>query len=135
MNRIPAISVAVSEQQLDSSLEKTLFLESVKDSGAVVDFIGIARADKTQAGVVKAIELEQYPAMTQQAIASIITSALDRWLLEAVTVKHRIGLIPVGDVVVYVAAASTHRKSALACIEYIMDYLKNDVPLWKKEKK
>ena len=49
------------------------------------------------------------------------------------TVIHRFGRIAVGDDIVLVAAASSHREAAFAAANFLMDYLKTRAPFWKKE--
>lgn len=102
-------------------------------TGAIVEFTGCVRADELDAGEVSAIELEHYPGMTEKAIEKIAAQACQRWDLQALTVIHRIGRLQAGDNIVYVGASSKHRKAALSAVDYVMDFLKNDVPLWKKE--
>jgi molybdopterin synthase catalytic subunit len=50
-----------------------------------------------------------------------------------VLVIHRVGAIPAGEAIVLVAAQSNHRAAAFAAVAELMDYLKTDAPLWKRE--
>lgn len=111
-------------------------LQSTGDQlGAVVDFVGIVRADQAADGLtqVTAIELEHYPGMSEHALQNIVRQAAGRWPLLAATVIHRVGRLQAGEGIVYIGVASSHRKPALYAVDFIMDYLKNDVPIWKKE--
>ena len=101
--------------------------------GAVASFTGIVRADDDGQNAVTAIELEHYPAMTQAALQAIAQAAVARWDLSACTIVHRIGMIDVGETVVFTGAASSHRASALSACAYLIDRLKSDAPFWKKE--
>ena len=56
-----------------------------------------------------------------------------RWSLDDLQVLHRIGEIPVGDTIVFVAAASKHRREAFEAVDFLMDYLKTEAIFWKKE--
>ncbi len=100
------------------------------DVGAIVTFTGVCRSD---GGRLTALELEHYPAMAEAEIARVAKEAATRWPLTAVTVVHRHGVIAVGDNIVLVATASTHRDAAFEAARFIMDFLKTDAPFWKKE--
>ena len=105
--------------------------------GASVEFTGYVRADehaklKGNQRVI-AIELEHYPKMTEKAMLSLVAKAEQRWPCKALALVHRVGYMEVGAPIVYVLASSSHRKEAFECAQFIMDYLKNEVPLWKKE--
>jgi molybdopterin synthase catalytic subunit len=114
------------------------------DCGAVVIFSGLVRehfapiaplsCENTLAGVDRllALELEHYPGMTERSIIAIAQQAAARYDLRAVTIIHRIGVLPVHEQIVLVGIASPHRRDAFAACEMLMDYLKNEVPLWKK---
>jgi len=108
------------------------------DCGAVVLFCGLVREqfqpqDMPQlTDTLQALELEHYPGMTEQSIRAIAVDAAARFDLRAVTVIHRIGLLPLGAQIVLVGVAAPHRSDAFAACDMLMDYLKNQVPLWKK---
>lgn len=112
------------------------------DCGAVVLFCGLVREqfppqDTPQdvpqpTDTLQALELEHYPGMTEQSIHAIAVDAAARFDLRAVTVIHRIGLLPLGAQIVLVGVAAPHRSDAFAACDMLMDYLKNQVPLWKK---
>ena len=59
--------------------------------------------------------------------------AQQRWQLGAVHIIHRVGTLKPNEQIVFVGIASAHRAAAFAACEFIMDYLKNRAPLWKKE--
>lgn len=100
--------------------------------GAIVTFFGIVR-EYSHDERIEAIELEHYPEMTEQKIEQRIKQAQNRFALQAVSVIHRVGLLCAADPIVLIAVASEHRKEAFAACQYLMDYLKNEVPIWKKE--
>lgn len=100
--------------------------------GAVVTFSGLVR-NHSALGVVSAVDLEHYPAMTEQALAAIVAEAEGRWPLLGVTLIHRVGHLPAGAPIVLVAVASAHREAAFQAAAFLMDYLKTRAPFWKKE--
>ena len=99
--------------------------------GAVVTFSGLVRelSDNT----LHSMTLEHYPGMTEQALTAIAEQAKNRWQLGAVHIIHRVGTLKPNEQIVFVGIASAHRAAAFAACEFIMDYLKNRAPLWKKE--
>lgn len=97
--------------------------------GAVATFTGIVRRD----GGVDAIELEHYPGMTEASLTQVCEDAMRRWQLAGCTIIHRVGRMTVGEAIVLVVAASSHRANALEACAYLIDRLKTDAPFWKKE--
>lgn len=97
--------------------------------GATASFIGRVRGDDG----VSELMLEHHPAMTAAALDALATQAKARWALDCVSVIHRIGAMLPGEVIVLVLASSAHRDAALAGASFLIDRLKTDVPLWKRE--
>ncbi|OBU87918.1 molybdopterin synthase catalytic subunit MoaE [Chromobacterium subtsugae] len=100
--------------------------------GAVVSFTGLVRDYGDRQDVV-ALELEHYPGMTEKALADIVCAARKRWSLKGVTLIHRVGRLALGDPIVLVVAASSHRSDAFEAASFLMDYLKQQAPFWKCE--
>jgi molybdopterin synthase catalytic subunit len=98
--------------------------------GAIVTFTGVCR---DEGGRLAALELEHYPGMAETEIARISAEAAGRWPLSGVTVIHRHGKIAVGEDIVLVVTASSHRDAAFEAARFIMDFLKTNAPFWKKE--
>jgi molybdopterin synthase catalytic subunit len=102
---------------------------STLGGGAVASFTGIVRDD----GGVVAIELEHYPAMTEASLVALAEEAAARWSLLGVVLVHRVGRIAVGEPVVLVGTAASHRAEALEACAFLIDRLKTDAPFWKRE--
>lgn len=100
------------------------------ETGAVASFIGYARGEQ---GAVDCLELEHYPGFTEAEIARMAELVRARHDLFDLLVIHRVGVIPAGEAIVLVAATSVHRAPALAAVSELMDYLKTEAPIWKKE--
>lgn len=107
-------------------------LRSKSSVGAVVTFSGLVR-DLNQGLSVSSLTLEHYPGMTEKALAQIVEQAKSRWNIINCTVIHRIGELKLSEQIVFVGVACLHRQDAFAACEFIMDYLKNAAPFWKKE--
>ena len=129
---MPSINVSVQSSDFDTSALQESLIAGAAQEGAVVTFTGYVRSDNEQRRV-HGLELEHYPGMTEQSINDIVEDAFDRWALLAATVVHRIGKLAPGDQIVWVGVSSSHRESAFAACEFIMDYLKTRAPFWKKE--
>ena len=106
-------------------------LASTPYCGAIVTFVGLVR-DHPELEL-KALELEHYPGMTEQCLYSIAEQAIQRFSLKAVQIVHRVGYLTPEQQIVVVGVAAGHRSEAFAGAEFLMDYLKNQVPIWKKQ--
>lgn len=122
------VRVRVQSEPFDLAAELEGF-GSTGDVGAVVTFTGVVRGT----GGMSRMEIEHYPAMTETAIAAMVTQAVARWGLADALVIHRFGPMAPGDQIMAVATASRHRAAAFEAAEFLMDYLKSRAPFWKKE--
>jgi molybdopterin synthase catalytic subunit len=122
--------IAVQAAPFDQGAELQAFTSAASGAGAVVSFTGLVR---DEAGRLSALEIEYYPGMTEKALASIAQEAVLRWSLLDALVIHRHGRLLVGEAIMMVATASTHRADAFSAAEFLMDYLKSRAPFWKKE--
>ena len=59
--------------------------------------------------------------------------AFEKWPIEHCTIVHRVGLVPVGEASVAVAVSTPHRASSFEAAEWLIDRLKVEVPIWKRE--
>ena len=108
------------------------FREDLLGAGGVVSFTGYVRdfhEDKSVTGLV----LEAYPELTEKAIEEEIATIKAQWSLLKLEAVHRTGLVKKDDPIVWVAAASPHRRAAFEAADCLMDYLKTKALLWKKE--
>ncbi|MEN8919043.1 MAG: molybdenum cofactor biosynthesis protein MoaE [Octadecabacter sp.] len=122
--------IRVQAGAFDAGAELNAFSDRAAGAGAVVSFTGVVR-DVT--GGLSGMEIEHYDGMTEKALAAIRADAMQRWELADALVIHRFGRLDVGEVIMMVATASKHRKSAFEAAEFLMDYLKSRAPFWKKE--
>jgi molybdopterin synthase catalytic subunit len=83
--------------------------------------------------MVRTLELEHYPGMTEKAIESMIDDAMRRFDIFGARVVHRVGVLQPLDQIVLVAVTSAHRGEAFEACEFVMDWLKTRAPFWKKE--
>lgn len=130
MSPAPKVIVRVQPAPFDAAAEIAALLDGLADAGAVVSFTGLCRSE---GGRLAALELEHYPDMVEAEIERIAGEAAARWPIQALGVVHRVGRIAVGQAIVVVIAVSAHRDAAFEAARFVMDFLKTDAPLWKKE--
>lgn len=124
--------IRIQTADFDLSAELLALRQSNPKIGAVVSFVGAVR-DINAGSAVAEMTLEHYPGMTENALMSIVEQARTRWEIVDALVIHRVGPLFPMDQIVLVAVASSHRGEAFAACEFIIDYLKTEAPLWKKE--
>lgn|SRR5512135_916619 len=124
-------NIHIQVEDFDVSDEVEALTAAEPHIGAVASFIGYVRGDDG----LTALTLEHYPGMTEHEIARIAAEAAKRWPLTGVTIIHRVGRLEVGERIVLVAVASSHRGAAFAACEFLMDYLKTRAPFWKLEER
>jgi molybdopterin synthase catalytic subunit len=95
-------------------------------AGAIVTFQGTTRD-------VEELEYEAYREMAEERMAAIVAEAVERHGLQAAAAEHRVGSVPREEASVLVAASAAHRAEAFAGAREIIDRIKEEVPIWKKE--
>lgn len=107
---------------------------SCPSAGGIDVFIGITREqdDSTQ-GTLTALEYHAYPEMALKEMRKLVDQAAAQWPVQRVVLWHRVGMVPVGDASVLIAISCPHRAEAFDACRFIIDALKQTVPLWKKE--
>ncbi len=120
----PTLSARVSAAPLSLDALTT----QVRDprAGAVVTFSGVTRE-------VELLRYEAYVEMAEERLAAIASEAAERHGLCAAAVEHRIGEVPLSEPSVIVAASAPHRGEAFAGAREIIDRVKAEAPIWKKE--
>lgn len=107
------------------------------DTGAHAWFAGVTRrttaADDGAIQITKSLFYEAHHTMAMSELSKIADEAIERYSLKKVVVVHRIGEVPLGEASVLVGCSSAHRKDSFAALPWIMDRLKQDVPIWKRE--
>jgi MoaE-MoaD fusion protein len=109
-------------------LSADALIERVRDAraGAVVTFQGVTRN-------VDRLEYEAYAEMAEPRIAEILRDAIERHGLCAAAAEHRVGTVPLSEPSVLVAVSAPHRGEAFAGARDVIDRIKAEAPIWKKE--
>ena len=101
-------------------------------AGAVDVFIGTVR-DHTEGRRVVRLEYEAYEPMAISEMRKIADQACRQWQVQKITIHHRVGTLHIGDAAVVVAVSTPHRAEAFEACKWVIDTLKQTVPIWKKE--
>ncbi len=100
--------------------------------GAICTFHGIVREDSRNRKV-RYLEYDAYPAMAEKKMAEILDEVEARWPRQRAAIVHRLGVVPLGEASVVIAVASPHRGESFEACRYVIDRVKEVVPIWKKE--
>lgn len=118
----------------DAPISTDRVLRAVADprAGAVVLFLGVVR-DNARGRRVDHLIYEAYEALARRELEKIAAAATARWPVTRVAIVHRTGRLGVGEPSVAVAVSAPHRGEAFEAGRYMIDTLKQTVPIWKKE--
>jgi molybdopterin synthase catalytic subunit len=115
-------------------IDHAALTESVRanSAGAVVLFLGTVR-EMTNGRQTIALDYEAFPEMAKAKFEELVAEARKRWPILNAAIVHRLGRLELGDVSVAVAVSTPHRQEAFEAGKYLIDRLKEVVPIWKKE--
>lgn len=100
--------------------------------GALCVFHGVVR-ENSRNRTVRYLEYDAYPAMAERKMAAILDEVAERWPAQRAGIVHRTGLVAIGEASVVIVVASPHRGESFDACRYIIDRVKAEVPIWKKE--
>lgn len=126
------MQIRITETAFDPQTELAAFTYGRIDVGALANFVGYCRASNNGEAV-ESLRIDQYPGFSEREIIRITQGIAKRFDCRDLLVIHRVGTIYPGEAIVLVAALSVHRAAAFDVVHVLMDYLKTDAPLWKKE--
>lgn len=105
----------------------------VEDAGGVDVFLGTTRR-WTDGRETVLLEYECYESMAAAEMARLLEEAGERWPVQRACLLHRTGEVPLRAISVIVGVSTPHRDAAFAACRYLIDELKQRVPIWKKER-
>lgn len=125
---------AVRLQQEDFSVDQELaaLRASSMRMGGIATFIGCAR-DFSEGREVTEISFDAYGSMALAEMNKLRDEAIARFGLLDARIVHRVGVVGAGEQIVFIAAGAEHRAPALQACHWLIDELKQRVPIWKKE--
>ena len=101
-------------------------------AGAVVLFLGTVR-ELTQGRRTASLDYECYPERAEKKLAELEAEARRKWPVIECGIVHRLGHMELGEASVAVAVSTAHRQDAFEAGKWLIDKLKEVVPIWKKE--
>ena len=102
--------------------------------GGINVFLGVTRPEqKSPQELLVALNYEAYEDMALEKMKSIAQEAAKGWPISRLAMFHRLGRVMVGEPSVVIAVATPHRGEAFEACRWLIDTLKAQVPIWKKE--
>ncbi len=102
------------------------------DAGAIALFYGVVR-DHNRGRKVMHLEYDAYAEMATKVMQRIADEVKERFNIAETAIQHRTGRLEIGETSLLVAVSSAHRKEAFEACHALVDRLKDEVPIWKKE--
>ncbi|MDX1577805.1 MAG: molybdenum cofactor biosynthesis protein MoaE [Gemmatimonadota bacterium] len=126
----PRVQSSITSENLD---DPALFADLASTSeGAVLIFRGRVR-EANEGRRVASMTYEAYEAMAERELADICHEAVGRFEVGAVSAAHRVGNLELGETSVAIAVASAHRDPCYAASRWIIEQIKERLPVWKHE--
>jgi len=125
-------AVRIQQEDFSQDEEVAALKGSSKRMGGIGTFLGCAR-DFSEGREVEQISFEAYGSMALSEMRKLRADAIEKFALLDARIVHRIGTVQGGDNIVFIAAGAEHRVAALEACRWIIDELKQRVPIWKKE--
>jgi molybdopterin synthase catalytic subunit len=120
----------------DQPLSSPAAMEFLSDpaAGAIDIFLGTTRSESNPDGrQLVALDYEAYNEMARNQFLALAESARNRWPIRKLVILHRLGRVAVGEPSVLIAVSTPHRSDAFEACRWLIDALKKDVAIWKKE--
>lgn len=103
------------------------------EAGAVATFVGTVRAEANGDAELTALDYAAYEEMAVEQMKAIRRKAGEKFPILDAAIIHRIGHVPLGDASIAVVVVSAHRAGAFDALRFIVDAVKTDAPIWKKD--
>jgi molybdopterin synthase catalytic subunit len=116
----------------DFSVDEVLKELRSREMGALVTFVGVVR-DHSEGREVDRIEIQVYEEMAKPQLEAIREEAMERFGVEEVAIIHRYGSLRVSENIMMIAVGSGHRPEGFDACRYVLERIKESVPIWKKE--
>jgi molybdopterin synthase catalytic subunit len=125
-------AVRIQQEDFSQDEEIVALRASSKRMGGIATFIGCAR-DFSEGREVTQISFDAYGSMAVAEMKRLRDDAIAKFGLLDARIVHRIGVVAAGDQIVFIATGAEHRAPALQACQWLIDELKQRVPIWKKE--
>lgn len=115
-------------------LHEVIAFVSSKQAGGINIFLGTTRSENHSDGrILAALDYEAYTTMAEQQLRDLAKRAREQWPVVKLAILHRAGRVALGEPSVAIAVSTPHRAEAFIVCRWIIDTLKKEVALWKKE--
>ena len=125
-------AVRIQLEDFSQDAEISALKASSQRMGGIATFLGCAR-DFSEGREVSEISFDAYARMVVPEMEALRDEAIERFALIDARLVHRLGTVQAGDNIVFIAAAAEHRAPAFDACRWLIDELKERVPIWKKE--
>ena len=116
------------------AIDKIIASSSSPKAGGIAVFLGTTREENSADGKqLLALDYEAYAEMANRQLAELANRAREQWPIINLAIVHRLGRVGLGDPSVAIVVSTPHRAEAFEACRWIIDTLKKDVAIWKKE--
>lgn len=120
----------ISDKPINVEVQKKTLQQD--NCGGFCSFEGWVR-DHNNQGQVSRLEYSAYEALAVKTGTEILEQAKKTFDIEDAICIHRVGVLEIGDMAVWIGVSAKHRDATFEACRYIIDTIKADVPIWKKE--
>jgi molybdopterin synthase catalytic subunit len=124
------VLVELTDQAIDVASLRSHLVDP--DTGAHAWFEGVTRR-MTAGRETLQLAYEAFEPMALSTLRQLATDACQRFELSSIVIVHRLGEVGIGQASIVIGCSSAHRVGALAALPWLMDRIKTDVPIWKRE--
>lgn len=125
-------AVRIQQENFSQDEEINALKAGSKRMGGIATFLGCAR-NFSEGRDVSEISFDAYGSMALSEMKQLRSDAIEKFSLLDARIVHRIGTVQGGDNIVFIAAGAEHRVAAMEACRWMIDELKERVPIWKKE--
>ena len=122
--------VALTHQPIDFA--SLVVQAQTPEAGAVASFLGVTR-EFTGGRQTTELHYEAYDQMAKRELERLEQSAREQWPIVECLVVHRLGRVPLAEASVAIVVSSPHRDAAFSACRWLIDTMKQSVPIWKRE--
>jgi molybdopterin synthase catalytic subunit len=132
---LPPVSGGATTRLTEGPIDVAELEASVAENvhGAIVTFVGRARATSEDGREVVELEYEVFPELAAAVLEQVASEAEDRWGA-SVAVAHRHGIVPIGEAAVAIVTVAPHRGEAYEANRFVIEQIKSRLPIWKRER-
>ena len=124
------IIIRIEKENLDPNFLRSLV--DVDGCGSVVYFVGLTRGDDN--GVkVERLEFDSWEDKLENILSEIAKTSIDKFAIKSVLIAHRTGAVEPSEPIVCIHVGSRHRAAGFEACSWLINQLKLQAPLWKKE--